>query len=165
MHPGWMMKNDVSGYVVLSTESDVRFAAVSQVLKTAGYLDRAASDLLSELGITAGAFNALLEIERHGEDGIAPSELARSLAVARRTATLYVDVLTQNGWASRRPHPDDRRMVLASLTPDGRSLLDRVGETYRQRLADLLGSMGSDDANQLRLLLAMIPLKERTAAD
>ena len=93
-----------------------RFSAFAQLMRTAGALDRAATDILSGLGITAGAFFALLELQTVGDAGIAPSELARRLAVARRTATLYVDILVKHGWVSREAHPDDKRMILARLT-------------------------------------------------
>jgi DNA-binding MarR family transcriptional regulator len=93
-----------------------------------------------------------------GDAGIAPSELARRLAVARRTATLYVDILTRQGWAERRAHPFDRRMVLAVLTPVGRRLLDDLGAAYKRRLGALLYEISSLQAERLRQLLALIPL-------
>ena len=128
-----------------------------QLLKTAGALDRAATEALADLDLTAGAFGALLELGEVGETGVAPSELARRLAVARRTATLYVDILTRHGWAERRAHPADRRMVLAVLTPAGRRLLDDLGAAYKRRLAALLGEISPIQAERLRQLLALIP--------
>ena len=143
-----------------------RFAAFSQLLKTAGALDRAATDALADLDLTAGAFGALLELEKVGETGVAPSELARRLAVARRTATLYVDILARQGWAERRPHPADKRMVLAVLTPVGIRLLDELAGAYKRRLAALLGEMNPIQAERLRQLLALIPTDiEHHAAD
>lgn len=128
-----------------------------QLLKTAGALDRAATDALADLDLTAGAFGALMELGEIGDRGLAPSELARRLAVARRTATLYVDILARHGWAVRVPHPEDRRMVLASLTPAGKQLLAELGGAYKQRLALLLGDISPLQAERLRQLLALIP--------
>ncbi len=128
-----------------------------QLLRTAGALDRAASDALSDLDLTAGAFGALVELGVVGDSGIAPSELARRLAVARRTATLYVDILARQGWAEREAHPDDRRMVLARLTPVGHRLLEELGDAYKRRLSLLLGEISPLQAERLRQLLALIP--------
>lgn len=139
------------------TDDAVRFAAFMQLLRTAGALDRAATDALADLDLTAGAFGALVELREVGDIGVAPSELARRLAVARRTATLYVDILARHGWAAREPHPDDRRMVLARLTPEGHQLLSDLGEAYQHRLASLLGEMSSLQAERLRQLLAIVP--------
>ena len=136
----------------------VRFDTFMQLLRTAGALDRAATDALSDLDLTAGAFGALVELSLVGADGIAPSELARRLAVARRTATLYIDILARHGWAQRTAHPNDKRMVLASLTPSGETLLAEWGGAYRQRLSVLLGDITPLQAERLRQLLALVPV-------
>jgi len=145
------------------TEEEARFGAFLQLLRTAGAIDRAAADVLSDLDLTAGAFGALLELGAVQPQGLAPSELARRLAVARRTATLYVDILERQGWAERNAHPDDRRMVLARLTPAGSQLLKELGEAYKRRLAGLMGDMTPLQAERLRQLLSVIQLDGSTA--
>lgn len=158
VHPGWLTAEPALNPAVPAENAEAaRFAAFMQLLKTAGALDRAATDALADLDLTAGAFGALLELGVVGDAGVAPSELARRLAVARRTATLYVDILARQGWAERRDHPADRRMVLATLTPVGRRLLDELGGAYRRRLQTLLGDLSSIQAERLRQLLALIP--------
>ncbi len=158
VHPGWLLHEIPAGNGSLGDEQATRFAAFTQLLRTAAALDRAATDILADLELTAGAFGALLELETAGERGLAPSELARRLAVARRTATLYIDILARQGWAERHAHPDDRRMVLARLTPSGKRIIDELGEAYRCRLAALLGDMTPLQAERLRQLLALLPL-------
>lgn len=145
----------------LEGESDdsVRFHAFMQLIRTAGALDRAATDALADLDLTAGAYGALVQLAEVGDEGVAPSELARRLAVARRTATLYVDILARHGWATREAHPEDRRMVLARLTPAGYELLEHVGSSYQARLAALLGEMSPLQAERLRQLLSLIPIE------
>lgn len=159
VHPGWLLAEEAIETSARVRESDdsVRFDAFMQLLRTAGALDRAATDALVDLDLTAGAFGALVELREVGNEGVAPSELARRLAVARRTATLYVDILARNGWASREAHPKDRRMVLARLTPEGEALLANVGDAYQRRLASLLGDVSPLQAERLRQLLALIP--------
>ncbi len=167
VHPGWLVAEPRVADVPAGEASDgARFKAFMQLVKTAGALDRAATDALADLDLTAGAFGALLELGEVGEVGVAPSELARRLAVARRTATQYVDILARQGWAERRAHPADRRMVLATLTPVGRRLLDELGDAYKRRLAALIGEISPIQAERLRQLLALIPTDadQRTAA-
>lgn len=161
VHPGWLLPETAPSSAPRETEDVTRFSAFIQLLRTAGALDRAATDALSDLDLTAGAFGALVELGEVGDVGIAPSELARRLAVARRTATLYVDILARQGWAEREAHPDDRRMVLAHLTDSGKQLLADLGEAYKQRLANLLGEMSPLQAERLRQLLALVPTEGR----
>lgn len=157
VHPGWLISDSVVSIDPHENEDALRFDAFMQLLRTAGALDRAATDALSDLDLTAGAFGALVELGIVGDSGVAPSELARRLAVARRTATLYVDILTRHGWAQREAHPDDRRMVLARLTPAGEALLEELGEAYKRRLSQLLGEITPLQAERLRQLLAIVP--------
>jgi DNA-binding MarR family transcriptional regulator len=157
VHPGWLLPETPTQVALGEDEDSVRFGAFMQLLRTAGALDRAATDALADLDLTAGAFGALVELGAVGEAGIAPSELARRLAVARRTATLYVDILARQGWAEREAHPDDRRMVLARLTESGKQMLAELGDAYKQRLASLLGEITPLQAERLRQLLALVP--------
>jgi DNA-binding MarR family transcriptional regulator len=159
IHPGWLCRDPNDGGIDHGADEAARFAAFRQLMRTACALDRAAVDALADLELTAGAFFALLELEAAGPRGLAPSELARRLAVARRTATLYVDILTRQGWVERQAHPDDRRMVLARLTPVGTRLLNELGQAYRRRLAALLGDISPVQAERLRQLLALVPLE------
>lgn len=43
--------------------------------------------------------------------------------MAPTTALRHLEMLTKQGYVQRKPHPDDERMVLVSLTGDGRSHL------------------------------------------
>lgn len=156
VHPKWLSVEICPEDDPADPEDTTRFRAFMQLLKTAGALDRAATHALADLDLTAGAFAALLELEAHGDHGLAPSELARRLAVARRTATLYVDILSRHGWVERHAHPDDRRMVLARLTDEGKVLLDDLATAYKQRLAALMSDMTPLQAERLRQLLTLI---------
>ena len=164
VHPGWLMPDTYRADIdeELAATQSIRFAAFAQLMRTAGALDRAATDILSELGVTAGAFFALLELEAVDDSGIAPSELARRLAVARRTATLYVDILVKHGWVSRSAHPDDKRMILARLTEAGREVLATVALTYKEQLARLMESLNATHAMRLHELLSEVPLESDT---
>jgi DNA-binding MarR family transcriptional regulator len=161
VHPKWLRADVTAPEVEVENEDEVRFGAFMQLLRTAGALDRAATDTLAELDLTAGAFGALLELAENHPVGIAPSELARRLSVARRTATLYVDILSRHGWAERNAHPDDRRMVLARLTEEGLRLVAEVSESYQRRLASLLGDLSPMQAERLQQLLVAVNVTGR----
>lgn len=156
VHPKWLSVDANAGEETLDHGDMARFRAFLQLLKTAGAMDRAATHALGDLDLTAGAFAALLELDAHGERGLAPSQLARRLAVARRTATLYVDILSRHGWVERQPHPEDRRMVLARLTEEGEMLLETHVAAYKQRLAGLFSDLTPLQAERLRQLLTLI---------
>lgn len=167
VHPKWLAADEAwtNRSDGLANADSVRYHAFMQLIRTAGALDRAATDALVDLELTAGAYGALVELAEVGDTGIAPSELARRLSVARRTATLYVDILTKHGWAAREAHPEDRRMVLARLTAEGVELLERVGHAYQHRLSMLLGEMSTYQAEMLQELLSIIPMDRDAATE
>ncbi|CAN5776179.1 N/A [soil metagenome] len=156
VHPGWFSPATEDLDSEATPSADVLFDVFTQIIKIAGALDRGAAETLEDLNLTAGAFNALVELGKVGDAGVAPSELARRLGVARRTATLYVDILTKQGWAVREAHPVDRRMVLARLSEQGTHLLANDGVAYQRRLAELLGDLSPVQAERLRQLLCQI---------
>ncbi len=167
VHPGWLVTDRcVAERPAPGDESEaILFSAFAQLMRTAGALDRAASETLADLGLTAGAFFALLELADAEPNGLAPSELARKLAVARRTATLYVDILARQGWVARSPHPDDRRMVLAQLTDAGQRLVCELSGAYKRRLGQLVEALTPIQAERLRQLLAAVPLTTDAAIE
>lgn len=156
VHPGWFANTSEIAAAEEEPSSEVLFDVFTKILMIGSALDRNAADALEDLHLTAGAFNALVELGKVGDEGIAPSELARRLAVARRTATLYVDILTKQGWAIREAHPGDKRMVLARLSDQGKRLLETEGDRYQRRLSNLLGDISAVQAERLRQLLSQI---------
>jgi DNA-binding MarR family transcriptional regulator len=161
VHPGWFADSAEIAEIEEEPSSELLFDVFTKILMIGSALDRNASNALEDLHLTAGAFNALVELGKVGEEGIAPSELARRLAVARRTATLYVDILTKQGWAVREAHPADKRMVLARLSDRGKALLENEGSRYQRRLSELLGDISAVQAERLRHLLSQITTEIR----
>jgi DNA-binding MarR family transcriptional regulator len=85
-------------------------------------------------------------------DELGPStvgRLAEHDRCSQPTMTGLVKGLVERGWADRRPHPDDSRANLVSLTPLGRKTL----ATLRQHNADLV----ADLENAVALLRDLVP--------
>ena len=62
------------------------------------------------------------------------TELAESEALAQPTVTKLVDLLQQRGLVARERGADDGRVVLVSITADGRATV----EAYRSQVRDLM---------------------------
>jgi DNA-binding MarR family transcriptional regulator len=82
-----------------------------------------------------------LQLSRNGTRPL--GQLSKHLMVHPTTVTLALDQLEKRKLLRRRPHPTDRRTILATLTPVGRELLDKVTKA----LADTdYGLTGVDNA-------------------
>ena len=77
-----------------------------------------------------------------GAGGERSARLAERLAVAKPTLTATADGLVAAGYAQREAEPGDRRVVRLSLTPAGRTALDRADAAYADWLGPLLGATG-----------------------
>ncbi len=61
-------------------------------------------------------------------DGVSAGELGKRVSLDGSTLTGIIDRMERNGYAERRPNPDDRRSVLIFLTPKARDLGPRILE-------------------------------------
>src|SRR4051812_24822674 len=77
-----------------------------------------------ERGITGAQFGVLRCVADAGPDGLMLSDLSRRLLVTCGTITGVVDRLEQAGHIRRERRAEDRRVILARLTPEGRALYE-----------------------------------------
>ncbi|MCX4760227.1 MarR family transcriptional regulator [Streptomyces sp. NBC_01275] len=82
--------------------------------------------------------------------------LAQAHGVAPRTVTSLVDGLEKRGLAARTPDPDDRRVILVSLTEKGEALMQQIEQTSAELAEELFAQMPADERVALAKLLAKV---------
>ncbi|MGN6324654.1 MarR family winged helix-turn-helix transcriptional regulator [Pseudolysinimonas sp.] len=80
------------------------------------------------------------------------SELAREVVVDSSAATGIMNDLEERGLAERRPTPDSRRVRIASITPAGRDLVERVHRIEIPR-PEALDALNAEDRATLGRIL------------
>ncbi len=85
----------------------------------------------------------LLMLEIDGDASM--GELARRASVTMPTATSSINALVDGRYVSRRRSPDDRRVVLVSLTAKGRKVLEHFRAERRERMATVLDQLSPED--------------------
>lgn len=105
-----------------------------------------------ERGITGAQFGVLRCLADAGPDGLMLSDLSRHLMVTCGNITGVVDRLEQAGYLHRERQPDDRRVVIARLTPAGSALHAGIMPAYRDLVADLLDVLAPEDRELLSRL-------------
>lgn len=68
-------------------------------------------------------------------------ELASTLQVTSAAATQHVDALVKQSYVSRAPKSEDRRVILAALTPAGRQLFQELGEAHSAFMYELFSGL------------------------
>ncbi|CAM02077.1 MarR family winged helix-turn-helix transcriptional regulator [Saccharopolyspora erythraea] len=90
-------------------------------------------------GLTTLQFTALTALRRR--DGLSSAQLARRSFVTPQTMNEMVRWLEKHGHIERRRDPDNRRVLLITLTESGRSLLRRCDPLVEAIEAEMLGAV------------------------
>ncbi|MCS7003375.1 MAG: MarR family transcriptional regulator, partial [Dehalococcoidia bacterium] len=96
------------------------------------------------LGLTPVQVQTLLFCAHTRPELASVGHLARSLATTHATAVGVVDGLVRRGLLERRVKPEDRRVTLLSLTPEGVSVCDQL-DRWNAALEDAIDRLTLDE--------------------
>jgi MarR family transcriptional regulator, organic hydroperoxide resistance regulator len=89
--------------------------------------------------LTSSQLRALFALD--GKDAVPAGQLARAADLNPATITAMLDSLARNGIVERQADPDDRRVILVSLTEAGQELMaerrERWFALWHEQLGDL----------------------------
>lgn len=132
--------------------------AAEAILAMASSVERELDRHAAEFGISDAKLEVLEVLSCCSGRRACLFALGDRLGVTRPNVTKLVDGLERQGLVERRPHPDDRRMVHAQLTPEGASVAGRALPGRVERLERLWAQL---DESELELLVTLLM---RTAA-
>ena len=118
-----------------------------------GELIHELATLLKPAGITPEQYHVLRILHDAGSDGTPLSAVAERSPAGDPDVTRMLDRLEQRGLARRAREADDRRVVTARITLDGRRMLDQLEEPVAALHARQLGPLGKKGLRDLRRLL------------
>jgi DNA-binding MarR family transcriptional regulator len=127
------------------TEPARAMSAITSVMRAEQILSARLNALLEPFGLTFPRYEALMLLYLSRRGSLPMGKIGARLQVHRTSVTNLVDGLERERLVSRAPHESDRRTVLASITPAGRSraeaatalLNSRLFETEPLDLADM----------------------------
>jgi DNA-binding MarR family transcriptional regulator len=131
-----------------------RLVTVSRLL-----LERIERDLKAADLPPLSWYDALLEVERAGADGIRPGALQTRLLLPQYGTSRLLERLDAEGLVERRPHPEDGRGQVVRITRAGEALRRRMWAVYAATLRETVGAALSD-AEAARLAGLLDRLRE-----
>ena len=109
---------------------------------------------LKPLGITAAQLQLLAALTK--EPGTSGAHLSRYCQVTPQTTHALLAAVEKHGWVRRSPHPENARVLLATLTPEGQRVFTR-GKAIVIKLQDrMLSSLTRAQVRQLEATLAQL---------
>jgi DNA-binding MarR family transcriptional regulator len=118
------------------------------------YVDRALEAKFQEFGISRATFDVLATLRRSGKPFRMPQrDLMRRLLRTSGGISLRIDSLEREGFVSRLPDKEDRRLVFVTLAPKGLSLVEKVIPEHLTNEKILLAGLSKAECEQLKSLL------------
>ncbi len=90
--------------------------------------------------------------------GLSGRDLAERLNIGPSAVTALVDRLVQRGYARREEDKSDRRISWTRPTEKATDLFERLHATHRERLGEVLQTLGPDQLTLVRTAITTLEL-------
>lgn len=111
--------------------------------------------LLDEAGLSPEHWRIMALL--HEQPGIGMSAIAKGAVLPSASVTRHVDKLVERGMIVRRIDADDKRRVVAALSPRGQELAERVLAEERAVEETIAAGLGAERFKLLARDLGMLP--------
>lgn len=88
------------------------------------------ADLLAGHGLSSGDYGVLVALSEAPDERLRMCDLASQLHLSPSGLTRRIDGMVKAGLVARTPSPDDRRVMLAMLTDEGRVRLKQAAPDH-----------------------------------
>lgn len=129
-------------------------SAFLDLLRTTDALSRGLVQVLKIEDVSSTQYN-VLRILRGSPQGLSSGDIGRRMITREPDITRLLDRLETRKLITRRRLAEDRRTVVARITPVGLALLERLDEPMQQAHRRQLGHLGPKRLKQLNDLLAI----------
>jgi DNA-binding MarR family transcriptional regulator len=140
----------------LSGREQQAFGAVFDVRATAQRMDNAITEWMANSAATPARFQILMLLWAARGRGVPHKEIVAALGVTRATVSGLMAALERDGLVTSVVASDDRRNLLASLTPKGEVIVEKALETNRARLRTAFTALSSGELTTLTTLLERV---------
>lgn len=121
---------------------------------------------LQDIELTTSQYNLLLHLAARGPAPLTITNLADFLICSRSNATRMVRRLEEQGLVQSTRDTKDRRLVLVSMTEEGRLRYEAAREAHTASVERRLASLGAGELDSLQVLThIVVTLLERDLSD
>ncbi len=133
-------------------ENSTNYPIASLVKRLLHLFRERLDEKLRPCGVTAAQLHVLAKLDH--EPGISGARLARACMVTPQTTQVLLRGIEKNGWIVRTRHPENERILLATLTPPGKRILARSRTAVGQIYSQMLDGLAAKDVSALESLLS-----------
>ncbi|HBX9003595.1 TPA: MarR family transcriptional regulator [Klebsiella pneumoniae] len=92
---------------------------------------------ITDTGLTQSSWTVLMQLHQLG-DNVSVSELAEVQGIELPPLMRTLSLLEKQGYLVRSTSPYDKRIRLLTLTAEGRAILEKLSETYQERVTQTI---------------------------
>lgn len=132
----------------LANKTDIdleKLPKIFAVVELASSLMSVVDEIFGRYGLTQPRFIILVYLYSFSVDSLTPAQLAETLGVKRATMTGLLDGLEKGDWIVRKPHGDDRRKVIVSLSEAGRARLEELLPAHVNTVIALAAGLSKEE--------------------
>ena len=132
--------------------------AVVSLMVAADHLEQVAEAVCQRHGLTSDQYNVLRILRGVHPQGHPRCEIARRMIHPSPDVTRMLDRLCRQGIVTRARNPEDLRESIATISPAGLALLERVDPDIEQAQAEATSALSEPELRRLsRLCDALVP--------
>lgn len=131
----------------MTNEKDISlklFVVLSRALEA---INRRVKADVKNYGLNITEFAVLELLYHRGDQPI--QKIGDKVLIASSSITYVVDQLEKKQYVTRRPCPNDRRITYASLTDEGRKLMDEIFPKHRDAISHIFSVLSIEEQKQL----------------
>jgi DNA-binding MarR family transcriptional regulator len=113
-------------------DAATEMVAVTSIMRVHQILMARLNELLEPFDLTFPRYEALMLLHFSRRGSLPLGKIGERLQVHRTSVTNLVDGLARSGFAERRPHDHDRRMMLAVITDAGRAVAEEATQALNE---------------------------------
>lgn len=107
-------------------------------------------------GLNPTEFAVLELIYNKGEQPI--QRIGEKVLIASSSITYVVDKLEKKNLLLRTPSPEDRRIIYASITDEGRKMMDEIFPVHSRQIQKILGGLDESEKEDVIMKLRKLGL-------
>lgn len=127
------------------------------IKRTNEYLERHVKRDAARHGLNITEFAVMELLYNKGDQPI--QHIRNRILIASSSTTYVVDKLVEKGFVERRPDTKDRRISFATLTDEGRQLMEEIFPPHADLITELFSGLTDGELSFLRETLKKITVE------
>lgn len=124
------------------------------LMRVHGLFEKVVKEDAGRYNLNVTEFAVMELLYNRGEQPI--QKIGQRILIASSSTTYVVDKLCNKGFVERRPDEKDRRVTFASITEEGRELMEKLYPEHAKRLMNLFEELSLSEITDMREKLKRI---------